>query len=216
MKWLDKKDILSECYDRCMQELYKWSQPTADYITLKKQLETKELIEDPKHPIFTQHYLSSDNYKAIVNHFLYIYNLTDIWKDYCDIMINYLSKGGLTDKYIEGKDGFPGYRGYEKVLPISSKLSEEDTKYVIDTMNLCKNFYKLNRDRDKVSMSLALGASPTNNKKIVIDYWKSQGVILYIKDFNVEDIIYGEDNTEYDKIFNNGSDDRTTFERKSD
>ena len=47
-----------------------------------------------------------------------------------------------------------------------------------------------------MSANIALGPSPVCNKETVIGYWKTQGKDITIKDFDVEDKIYGIDEEE--------------------
>ena len=38
-----------------------------------------------------------------------------------------------------------------------------------------------------------MNSSPTSNKQTVIDYWKSQGKDIEIKDFDIENVYFKEE-----------------------
>lgn len=196
---LERKDILSECVERCMEEMYKYSQPAIDLKSAVEKIKQKEIVETKEHPLYTQHYLSFRNYQFILKHYLNIYGLFDYWDSDMELLIHNLKEGGVKNKYIPPQDGNPGYRGYEDVKPLQEYIGKEHSDIVFKILEDYKNFHKHgSREYDQVYMSIALGASPTSNKKAVINYWKSQGITLDIKDIDVESIYYGDDNEEYD------------------
>ena len=193
---VDNDNVIRECIINCLHEMYKWAQPSLNVKDYYKKLQNNEVTDDEKFPLYEHHYLSYDNFIKIRDHYLDAYNLKPYWKTYCEVVKDYLLKGGHRDTYIEGKDGMPGYRGSEKTLPITSFLNKKDSDKIAKLLDDCTNFYRFDRNYDGVSSSISLGPSPTCNKETVIKYWKSQGKDITIDDFDVEDKIYGTDDEE--------------------
>lgn len=190
---VDRDTVFDEFFMNCMQEMYKWSQPFLDFKKYYNELKETNKIDKF---LYEHHYLSHKNFLIIKEHYLDIYNLKPYWREYCEVIKNYLFKGGRKDIYIKPKDGSPGYRSSEKTLPVSSFLNEEDTNKLYELLDNCANFYRLDKRYNDAEFSICLGCSPTSNKQSVIDYWKSKGKDITIEDFNVEDKIYGTDNDE--------------------
>ena len=180
---VDNDNVIRECIINCLHEMYKWAQPSLNFKDYYKKLQNNEVTDDEKSPLYEHHYLSYDNFKPY-------------WKTHCEVVKDYLLKGGHRDTYIEGKDGMPGYRGSEETLPITSFLNKNDSDKIAKLLDDCTNFYRFDRNYDGVSSSISLGPSPTCNKETVIKYWKSQGKDITIDDFDVEDKIYGTDDDE--------------------
>ena len=193
---VDNDSIVRECIINCLHEMYKWAQPSLNFKDYYKKLQNNEVTDDEKSPLYEHHYLSYDNFIKIRDHYLYAYNLKPYWRTYCEVVKDYLLKGGHRDTYIEGKDGMPGYRGSEETLPITSFLNKEDSDKIAKLLDDCTNFYRFDRNYDRVSSNISLGPSPTCNKETVIKYWKSQGKDITIDDFDVENKIYGTDDDE--------------------
>ena len=63
---------------------------------------------------------------------------------------------------------------------------------VLDLISKCKNFYIRNGDENTFRINV-MNSSPTSNKQTVIDYWKSQGKDIEIKDFDIENVYFKED-----------------------
>ena len=188
---VDNDNVIRECIINCLHEMYKWAQPSLNFKDYYKKLQNNEVVDDEKSPLYEHHYLSHDNFIKIRDHYLYAYNLKPYWRTYCEVVKDYLLKGGHRDTYIEGKDGMPGYRGSEETLPITSFLNKEDSDKIAKLLDDCTNFYRFDRNYDGVSSNISLGPSPTCNKETVIEYWKTQGKDITIEDFDVEDKIYG-------------------------
>lgn len=184
-----RHDILREAIYKCYKEMYKMSQPSVDYDKLLKI--AKEDKEDKEHPLYTQHYLSQDNYNYIVDMFLESYNIINPWPEHVKTIEYYLFKGGLKEVYVE-KPNESGYRDYEKTPCLTELIGENNTEEVKKLIELCKNFYRFNTDECQFRMSV-MQCSPTSNKKDVIEFWKTQGKDIKIKDFDIEQIYYGSD-----------------------
>ena len=183
---ITRNDILTEAVDRCLNEMYKWSQPSIDLSELIKS----GFKDSNENPLYRRHYLSQENFKYIRKNYIWAYSLDDGWDKHFDILLNYLTEGGLKDKYIQ-EEGKPGYRSYEKVPPIYSLLNKEDADTAISLIKECHDFYYKNHDLNSFNYSVTLGCSPTSNKQEVENYWHERPDFK-IKDFNIEDIIYGD------------------------
>lgn len=199
----NRDSVLDRAYHDCMREMYKRSQPSADYDQLIEDVKSGKIPKDTR--IYERYYLSMDEFIYIRDKYMKAYGLVEHWKPNIELLETYLNEGGTKDKWIPERvdeDGFkhPGYRGYEEVPPIKKQiedligpflldktresLSKAITEIVMDTINDCKEFYRFDRESDSFSASVALGASPTSNKDTVIEYWESQGVDVKIEDRN--------------------------------
>ena len=134
---ISRKDIIDKAVNDCYIEMYKWAQPS---INLEEYINNPELRkESDNDKFYTRYYLSSDNIKYIVETYIKAYHIGRDWKDNIDLLLNYItSKDSVKDKYIPGKDGFPGHRGYEPIIPLQDIT--EDSEKVIDLINTCKDF----------------------------------------------------------------------------
>lgn len=198
---LTREDILKECVDRCLSEMYKWAQPSVDLQELLQLAKEDKWHDSEEDPLYKHHYLSQENFKYIKRSYLEAYGLFDYWKDSLDTLLDNFKHGGFRDSWVPeiGKPGdnnwVPGYRSSEKVKPLSELIGKENTDIVINTINDYKEFYKFgSRDVNKVTFTICLGSSPTSNKQEVIDYWKSQGEDIEIEDFSIEDKLYSDEN----------------------
>lgn len=152
--------------------------------------------------VYERYYLSNEEFNYIRDKYINAYNIKESWKSNIELLEDYLVKGGTKDKYIAAHTdeyGYhPGYRGYEKVEPISNqiqnilktelgegnvtdKISNKITETILNTISDCKEFYRFDREQSSFSCSLSLGASPSSNSETVKEYWKSQGIDLDIE-----------------------------------
>ena len=188
---ISRRDIIDKAVNDCYIEMYKWAQPS---INLEEYLNNPELRkESDNDKFYTRYYLSSDNIKYIVETYIKAYHIGRDWKDNIDLLLNYItSKDSVKDKYIPGKDGFPGHRGYEPIIPLQDIT--EDSEKVIDLINTCKDFYSRDFELEGFNMAIYLGASPYSNKEKVEEYWRTHGRPDFtIKDFDIDRIIYSEE-----------------------
>lgn len=129
------------------------------------------------------------------------YGITDDWDDTFEILIKQLLEGGIEDDYKPATEDRPGYRDYKKVAPLRAVITcpgEVDT--IIDYIKKCQNFYKGHcYETNQFSCSVALGGSPSSCAENVEKYWHTHGKPEFkIKEFNIEDIIYGSEDFDED------------------
>ena len=201
---LDRKDIIEQAYNECLTEMYAKAQPPADFKALLE--ECKNNPSKRNENFYEHHYLSQAEFNHISEKYMGAYGIKEHWNSDIEILEDFLNKGGLKDKYIESRTDeyghyHPGYRGCEKVAPIASqiqeilkteigegnvtdKISNKITECVMNTIKDCKHFYHFDREKSSFMTSVALGCSPTSNPQSVIDFWKSQGVDIDIKEPN--------------------------------
>lgn len=172
-------DIIRKCY----KEMYANAQPPVDYDELIELAKAGK--EDKQHPFYTQHYLSAEEYKYILEKYVESYRIKSDWHDHVDTIIDWFDEP-IVDKYIEENDDEPGYRSYENLTPLIKLIGEESFNVVIDYINKAKNFYKFGRNLESSFNWAIMQCSPTSNKQTVIDYWKTKGVELEIKDRDPE------------------------------
>ena len=184
-KAFSEQDFYDYLINNCLKEMYAFAQPAADYTELN--LLAREGKEDKNAPFYMQHYLSDQELGCIIEKYLDIFRMKCMWNDYCDTMIDYLANGGYKDKYVEKNDDTPGFRSYEDVPAIATIIGQENADKVIEHMNLCKNFYKLNLDESRFKFTV-LNIAPSTHKESVIDFWKKEGVDIEIEDRSESDI----------------------------
>jgi len=127
-------------------------------------------------------------------------NTIEILKKYC--------QEPIIDKYIEGKNGFPGHRGYEhpdnleqEIVKILGDVAEDNAYYqhklldkFFEFLDMAGKFYDWNRDLNSFNMSVYLGPSPNSNKDAVIRNWKQyRNKDIEIDEEQIKKEYYGED-----------------------
>lgn len=195
---LDRKKIIEQAFHDCMKEMYARSQPPVNYDQLLEDAKNGKIGKDE--PVYERYYLSSEEFNYIRNKYIEAYNIKESWNSNIELLEEYLTKGGIKDKYIEAHTdeyGYhPGYRGYENVAPIRDQIQQiikeeigdefvgcgnKILEAVMNTIKNCKNFYRFDREQSSFSCSLSLGPSPTIDPNTVKEYWKSQGVDVDIE-----------------------------------
>ena len=198
---LDRDEILKKAYHECMAEMYAKAQPSADYYQLLEDAKNGKIGKDER--IYERHYLSHEEFKHILGKYKDAYNIKSHWENDIEVLERYIKEGGSKDKYIEPhtdeKGNYhPGHRSYEKVEPLKEQLFDVLEEYglydenmhnklydtVTNIIDTCKNFYRFDREESSFDCSVALGPSPTSNAETVIEYWKSQGIDIEIKERN--------------------------------
>lgn len=182
---MNRIDVLEQAVYECYKEMYRKAQPSIDFDEILQA--AKEGKEDKKFPFYRQHYLSSEEYTDIVESYIYAYHIRRNTKDHMELVRDYFVNGGTKDKYIDAHTdeyGYhPGYRGYEKTPKLIDLIGEEATNKVLELLDDCINFYGTEHEECRFRFSV-MDCSPTSNKQEVIDYWKSKGVDLEIKEYN--------------------------------
>ena len=185
---ITRKQILSEAVHKCLKTMYDYAQPSIDI----DKLIASGYKDARENPLYVRHYLSSNNYKKIVDIYIRAYGMEDDWDSTYETILNYLIKGGLKDKYITPEDGRPSYRSYEKVPSIYEYLDKEDADIALSLIYECQHFYRHGLEESNFSCTMDLGVgSPSSNKKEVEDYWKEQYPNFKIEEFDLDNIIYG-------------------------
>ena len=150
-----REQLLREAAEDCLKDLYKYSIPKISWedfleknkIYNKKYKEWEKLEDRPKIKEFCGpkpyefYYLPRDIFKDIVNNYINTYELDHQQEllDTIEILKNYC-KEPIVDKYIEGKDGEPGHRGYDHPDNLEKELEKIfDNKILPD---ICKQYNK--------------------------------------------------------------------------
>lgn len=225
---MTRRDVLSNAIENCLKELYSWATPKIEWkdfveenkIYSKKYREWELITEDkilgnpslleycgPKPYEF--YYLPKEIYTDIMNSYIYAYKL-DSQKELLDtieILKNYC-KEPIIDKYIEGENGSPGYRGYEHPDNLEKEITKilgpeaEDNPYHVhkicdkffEFLDMAGNFFNWNSELNSFYMSAGLGPSPNSNKQAVIDNWKKyRNQDIEINEEQIKKDYYGED-----------------------
>ena len=195
---LSKEVIIKRAIDECMEEMYSKAQPSVNYKELIEKVKSGEIEDSRENPVYNRYYLSQEEFNYIKNKYSEAYGFKPRWKEYIEILEEYLKKGGNKYKYIPEtmeEDGtiHLGYRSYEKVKPLrvqiqnlisDENLSNKVTDLVFDCIKNCKNYYQFDNTEQIFDFHICLGGSPTSNKETVKKYWESQGKTIEIKDKN--------------------------------
>jgi hypothetical protein len=198
---MTRRKVLSNAVTECLKELYSWATPKIDWEEFLKENKiytekyTKWEVLENRPPIleycgprpYEFYYLPSDIFNDIKESYVYAYKLDGQKEllDIIEILKNYCKKP-IVDKYIEGKDGEPGYRGYDHPDNLEKEITKilgpeaEDNPYHVhkicdkffEFLDMAGNFFNWNGDLNSFYMSVCLGASPNSNKQAVIDNWK--------------------------------------------
>lgn len=182
---MNRTEILEEAVHRCYKEMYAKAQPPIDWDDILARAAKGE--EDKNFPFYRQHYLSQEEYTDIIEDYIYAYHIRSRTKDHMDLVKDYFVNGGTKDKYIEAYDDeyghHPGYRSYEKTPKLEDVIGKEATEKVLELLEACTTFYGSEREEARFRFTV-MDYSPTSNKQDVIDYWKSKGVDIKIKEYN--------------------------------
>lgn len=192
-----RDEILVQATEECLQEMYKWAQPSIDLLELRSQPDFKD---DPESPLYKKHFLSPHNFLYIRDVYAKAYGITDEWDDTFNCLIKQLTLGGIEDDYKPATKDSPGYRDYKKVSPLKDVLkSPEDFETIVEYIKKVQTFFRWHsRELDSFNITIALGCSPNSNAKDVEKYWRENGrPDFQIKDFKIDDVIYGGVNDEY-------------------
>ena len=145
------------------------------------------------------YYIPKEIMKEICDSYIYAYRLDQQQEllDTIEILKNYC-KEPIVEKYIEGENGSPGYRGYEHLdnleKEINKIIDDEDISQLIQNkffkfLDMAGKFYNWNRDVSTFNINVYLGASPCSNKQTVIDNWK----IYRNRDIEIDESKYKDD-----------------------
>lgn len=189
---ISRQDILIKATEDCIYEMYKWAQPSIDL----KELIENGFEDDEKTPLWRKHYLSYDNYKFILDRYATAYGIVDEWDSTFELIYKQLEEGGIEDDYKPATEDRPGYRDYKKVDPLKMHLHiKDDFDVVIEYIKKIQNFFKGHcLETNKYMFTISLGNSPSSDKKEVEEYWKEHDRLDFkIKDFDIQDVIYGSD-----------------------
>lgn len=198
----NKKYKIWENFNKAFREKDKNPEVWLQYQSTFKDWENKSMEECVGPKPFEFYYLPKEILKDICKSYVYSYRLDSQQEllDTIEILKNYC-KEPIVDKYIEGKDGEPGHRGYEhpdnleriinRYLDLEfslmdpqraldaddfddklEKASKELQNKFFEFLDMAGNFYNWTRDLGTFNMSVYLGPSPNSNKKAVIENWK--------------------------------------------
>ena len=176
--------------------------------------EGKTIVECIGPKPYEFYYLPKEIFKDVVDNYVYAYEIDahqrlldtiEILKKYCEDPIK--------DKWIEGKDGNPGHKGYEhpanlreeiiktvisvnpKILKsIVRKISSKSCDKFFEFLDMAGEFYNWNSDLSAFNQTVYLGATPSSNKEAVIENWKKyRNKDIEIDEEQMKKDYYGEE-----------------------
>lgn len=201
-----RNNIIGEAVIKCLDKMYRMSQPSITWEELN-ELAGKDKEAGVEKTYWDKHYLPKELYDDIYNEYKEAYRAVNEWKDYVEVVEEYLTEGGLKDKWIE-VEGERGYRGYEKVAPLKEQLDIILNEYnlydenmlnklydtVMNNIKTCKEFYRFDRDEEKFSFNVSMFA-PSTNFEQVKKYHEENNTGIVIKDMK-----YNYETDEYEYI----------------
>ena len=186
------KKILNEAIEACLKEMYRCSQPSADYDKLKEG--AKEHPEEEKiFPTFKRYYLSNEQFKYILNKYAKAYHLIPEWKNNIETIISDFKEGSKKQEYKKDSYG-EMISEYVDTPPLNERIGQENTKKVLEMMDEIEQYHKRDMDAQKFSYAIRLGHSPYSNLKEVKEYWINRGVEIEFEERHCdEDVFYDMD-----------------------
>ena len=184
---ISRNSIIDEGIIKCLDEMYQHSQPSITWKELNEQAKLdKENGIEGRH-YWDEHYLGKEEYDEIFEKWAHAYRAINEWKDDVDVVLRYLTEGGIKDKWIERNNGEPGYRGYEDVAPIKEQIEkilndefasgevspfvkdairDKIVETVLNTITTCKEFYRFDRDNERFSYNVNMMGPCCNIKSV--------------------------------------------------
>lgn len=203
-------EVFNSAYNSRDEHPDEWKKVKEKYKSLEwKEKSIQECIGPKPYEFY---YLPKEIMKDICDSYVYAYRINQQQEllDTIETLKNYC-KEPIIDKYIEGKDGDPGHRGYEhpdnlekeifKIIDDNIPLYQPPRKLVselqdkfFEFLDKAGKFYNWNRDLNSFNMSVYLGASPCSSKEIVIKNWKEfKNKDIEINEEQIKKDYYGED-----------------------
>lgn len=184
----NREDILKKAVDDCFREMYAKAQPSADFDQLVQDAKDGKIGKDEC--VYERYYLSSEEFKYIVDKYVDMYRIRSEWQDDVDVVLDFLENGG-TDEVRNDDTGdkeyvrIPGLKDELYNIIGDSGLADKVYDSVIGKINKCKRYYRFNAEESAFRFSTAFGPSPTCNMKTVKDYWKNEkGIDVEIEERN--------------------------------
>lgn len=185
-----KSKILDEAIESCIREMYRFSQPSADYDKLKEY--AKEHPEEEKEfPTFRRYYLSNEQFKYILHKYAKAYHLIPEWKNNIDTIISDFEEGSMKKEYKKDSYG-EMVSEYVTTPPLRERIGNENTKKVLEMLDEISNFYKRDMDARYFYSSLSLGHSPSSNLNEVKEYWKDKGLEMEFEERHCDEYVFFE------------------------
>lgn len=185
-----KSKILNEAIEACLKEMYRCSQPSADYDKLKE--EAKEHPEEEKEiPTFRRYYLSNEQFKYILHKYAKAYHLIPEWKNNIDTIRYDFETGSMKQEYKKDSYG-EMVSEYVTTPSLYERIGQENTKKVIEMLDEIEQYHKRDMDARYFSSSISLGHSPTSNLKDVKEYWKDKGLEMEFEERNCDEDVFFE------------------------
>ena len=202
-------ESFNSAYNSKNENPEKWDEIKVKYENL--DWEGKSITECIGPRPYEFYYLPKEIMKDICDSYVHAYRIDQQQEllDTIETLKNYCRKP-IIDKWIEGKNGDSGYRGYDhpdnlekeinKLIQeydssdVSKEISEKCYNKFFEFLDMAGNFYNWNRDLNAFNTIVYLGASPCSNKEAVIKNWKEfKNKDIEIDEEQIKKGYYGED-----------------------
>lgn len=162
-------DVINKAIRDCLDLMYRASYPSITLQAYENQHQGLTDEEKREIKLYESHYLPWKIYEAIEGDFAEAYEFKSQLPGIIEILKGYF-KEPVVDKWIEGKDGAPGHRGYEHPEP----MPEEHRLIVEKYLDMANGFYNWNRDINTFYFNVS-NFSPCSNRETVEKWWHEHG-----------------------------------------
>ena len=166
---ISRDDVIADAVNKCLDLMFRASYPSITLKEYREQLEKMTKEEREKAQLYHAHYLPWKAYEAIKDDIAEAYDFKSPLPDIVEVLKGYF-KEPIVDKWIEGKDGDPGHRGYTNPEPMSEEAYKEAEKF----LDMANEFFNWNRDLTAFYFNVS-NYSPCSNRETVEKWWHEHG-----------------------------------------
>lgn len=167
----DRDEVLRDDILEVLEEMYTNSYPS---ISIKQVLQDAKEGKEIDKNLFEHYYLPRDLFESILEQAEYVFGYESYFKNYTKHFADHILNGGhMRDIDNWGKDNYKDYKSIEE------EIGKEAYEVLKNRIDAYLDTFRFDWCRNRFSFNISDHA-PTCNREAVINYWKSQGVDLYI------------------------------------
>lgn len=179
-----RSEILTEAAERCLDIMYRLSQPSITLEELKAEGKAMTQEERDSARMYERHYLPEQVFKEIEEYVMDAYHIKSGFHDHMDLVRQYIAEGGMKSVYKDDGNGSM-CRSYDTTPPLSEVIGKEAAEKAVELIDECKRFYRANGEENKFLFTVCC-YGPCSNHKTVEEYWHNNGK----PDFKTDDSVY--------------------------
>ena len=173
LKLLISNDFMEDCIRECLNKMYELSEPSITLDEIKEQNKNLSKEEMDADPTYKHHYLPSEVFSEVLEHYADIYGFSPKWENYISLLSFDLFNGGRKSVYKKDETG-ECRKACEETPKLSDVIGEENAEKVKTMIDDNKNYNHINADYQSFSFNVA-NYSPSSNKDDVEKYWREHG-----------------------------------------